>query len=114
MATASRHGGEPHTAQAHQQAAVLFRAASAVSVRAYTAPHYRVCGIFTYIAASLGDQTLVLLARNAGLPAGRLWLARRPQPHPPLRGLSEAFRPAEVLETEAAAPSCGFHETRYC
>lgn len=75
-------------------------------MRAHTTLHYRVCGIDTDTAAGLGDEALVLLASNAGLAAGRLWRACRPQPHPPLHGLSEAFHPAEVLETEAAALRC--------
>lgn len=115
MATTSRHSSKPDTEQAHRQAAALSRATSAVYMHAHTMLRCRVCSIYTYVAASLGDQALALPARNAGLPAGHLWLAHRPQPHPhpPLHGLSEAFCPAEVLETEAAALSCGFHETQY-
>lgn len=44
----------------------------------------------------------------SGLFAGQLWLVHRLQLHPSLRGLSEAFRPAESLEAEAAGASCGF------
>nr|XP_035948770.1 selenoprotein S isoform X2 [Halichoerus grypus] len=42
-----------------------------------------------------------------GLPASHLRLVHRLQLHPSLRGVSEAFHPAEGLATEAAGPSCG-------
>lgn len=70
-------------------------------------------GVFVEFYGKVSTNIIVSFLKTvfvffSGLPAGHVWLVHRLQLHPSLRGLSEAFHPAEGPEAEAAGPSCGY------